>query len=320
MKILVAGASGFLGGYLVARLLEQGHEVRAVGGRPLLNTKGGGWSQLHPGSQNLQGDLRDRATAARVCRGMDRVFHMAAMIGGIGYLESRHADCTASVVVSSNLLEAAIDAGVERFLFPSSACVYPERDWPLSEAEAKPYAPRGGYGWEKLFTEQMCGFYSQQYGLQTRIARLGTVYGPLSPLGEAEKAPIAICRKVAASQGEIEIWGDGKQVRSFLYVDDAIDALTALMDSDYPGPVNIASAECVTVDQLVSVVEHVAGKRLKRRYVTGPTGVQRRVQDLALAREVLGWREQTSLQQGIHRTYHWVAALERVVSWERACA
>lgn len=309
MKYLVAGASGFLGGYLVGRLLEQGHTVRAVGSRPI-----GQWSQQHD-TQNLQGDLRDRATAARVCRGMDRVFHMAAMIGGIGYLESRHADCTASVVVSSNLLEAAVDAGVQRFLFPSSACVYPELDRPLREADVQPYAPRGGYGWEKLFTEQMCGFYSQQYGLQTRIARLGTVYGPLSPLGEAEKAPIAICRKVAASAGEIEIWGDGQQVRSFLYVDDAIDALTALMDGDYPGPVNVGSAEAVTVDQLVSVVEYVAGVRLQRRYVPGPTGVQRRTQDLSLARE-LGWQEQTSLRVGIERTYRWVESLTP----ERACA
>lgn len=316
MKILVAGASGFLGGYLVARLLEQGHVVRAVGRRPLAE-----WSQAHRGAENIVGtDLRSHAACKWAVLGIDRVFHMAAMIGGIGYLESRHADCTASVVVSSNLLEAAAQAGVERVLFPSSACVYPELDRPLREADVQPYAPRGGYGWEKLFTEQMCGYYSQQYGLQTRIARLGTVYGPLSPVGEAEKAPIAICRKVVDAwrygRGELEIWGDGKQVRSFLFVDDCIDALTALMDSEISDPVNVGSAERVTVDQLVSVVEHVAGVRLTRRYVDGPTGVQSRVQDVTLANRVLGWHEKTSLQAGIERTYRWIESLHR----ERACA
>lgn len=307
MKILVAGASGFLGGHLVGRLLREGHDVRAVSRRPVRR-----WSQRHTGAECAQADLGDREACARATRGMDAVCHLAAMIGGIGYLESHHADCTTSVVASSNLLEAAVRNGCERFLFTSSACVYPESDAAvIREADVTPFDPRGGYGWQKLFTEKMCEFYAAQYGLGTRVARLATIYGPHSPIGEAEKAPIAICRKViqAIQRGsdEIEIWGDGQQTRSFLYVDDCMDALIALLRSDYPGAVNIGSTERVTVNELVSIVEAEAGVKLRRVYQADmPQGVRHRMSDVTLAREQLGWQEATPLREGIRKTFQWV--------------
>jgi nucleoside-diphosphate-sugar epimerase len=276
------------------------------------------WSQRHAGAVNVQADLLDPAVCEVMVRGVDQVYHLAAMIGGIGYLESRHADCTRSVAITSSLLAAAVQEKVTRFLFPSSACVYPDTGRPdappLKEVDDQPYAPRGGYGWQKLFSEQMCRFYRLQYGLEVRLPRLGTVYGPRSPIGEHEKAPIAICRKVVeavrAGRDVIEIWGDGRQTRSFLYVDDAIDALRAVMDCDYPEPLNIGSRERVSVDALVSVVEHVAGVRLARRYeLDKPQGVRGRVCDVRLAAEVAGWRERTPLRAGIEKTYRWVEAV-----------
>lgn len=316
MKILVTGAGGFLGGHLVGRLLLQGHDVRAVsrGDRSK-------WSQLNPGAQNWQMNLAVPREAWRAVQGVDRVFHMAAMIGGIGYLESRHADCTASVAVTSNMIQAAVEAGVKRFLFPSSACVYPDTGDPdappLQESDVEPYAPRGGYGWSKLFSEQMLTFYRHQHNIGVRIARLGTVYGPFSPMGEAEKAPIAICRKVLAAYRagpplQIEVWGDGKQTRSFLYVDDAIDALLLLMESDVQEPVNVASALRVSVDDLVdevvavSGVEFVTNRRLIRLYRPDmPQGVRGRMSDLTRI-HALGWRERVTLRDGLERTFDWV--------------
>lgn len=312
MKILVTGAGGFLGGYLVARLLSQGHEVRACSRRPLAQ-----WAQHSDEADNIVADLSDPSACEAMVCGIQRVYHLAAMIGGIGFLESRHADCTQSVVPTANLLAAAAKFHVERFLFPSSACVYPDAGLaatmgpPLTEADVQPYAPRGGYGWQKLFSEQMCRFYRQQYGLEVRIPRLGTVYGPHSPIGENEKAPIAICRKVIEARrsggNSIEIWGDGRQTRSFLYVDDAIDGLTAVMDCDYAEPLNIGSAERVSIDELVSVVEHIAGVRLQRRYqLDKPQGVRGRVCDVSLAQRVAGWRERIALRAGLEKTYHWM--------------
>lgn len=318
MKVLVTGAGGFLGGYLVARLLEQGHDVLAVSRRPPER-----WAQWHRAAVCRQANLDDAGDCYLAVPGIERIYHLAAAIGGIGFIESHHADCAGSVVSSANLLRAAARADVRRFLFPSSACVYPDTGAadapPLLEADVQPYAPRGGYGWQKLFTEQMCGFFAQQYGLEVRIARLGTVYGPLSPIGAHEKAPIAICRKVIEAMRDghdsIEIWGDGEQTRSFLFVTDAITALLALMDSDVDVPVNVDSAERVSINRLVDLVLEMAGPtvRLGRRYLPDrPQGVRGRICDTVLARHALGWREHTTLAQGLEMTFLWlVGALER---------
>lgn len=295
MKILVAGAGGFLGRHLVERLDSRIDEVRAISRR--------------------DADLSDPGVCRGVTNGVSVIFDMAALIGGIGFLESRHADCTASVNVTSNLLQAAVANGCQRYVFPSSACVYPDTGDPyapaLKESDVRPYAPRGGYGWTKLFTEQMLGFYQHQYGLRVGVARLGTIYGPGSPIGENEKAPIAICRKVITAlregSNEIRIWGDGEQTRSFLYIDDCIDALVRLMDSDYSQPINVGSEERVSINQLVDMVEDIAGVKLHRRYeLEKPQGVRGRVCDTSLAWQVLGWREKTSLLEGLKKTYRWV--------------
>lgn len=311
MNILVTGAGGFLGGYLVGRLLDDGHTVRAVSRRPLDQ-----WTQYWADALNMQADLCDPAACASAVTGMEQVYHLAALIGGIGFLESNHADCTHAVVPTSNLLRAAAKAtGVKRFLFPSSACVYPDTGeaWgePLCEDDVRPYDPRGGYGWAKLFGERMCAFYAEQYGLEVRIPRLGTVYGPHSPVGSNEKAPIALCRKVISAKrawrGELEIWGDGEQTRSFLYVEDAIAGLIAVMNGDYAGPINIGSEWRVTINALADEIEVIAGTRLKRVYLPdAPRGVRGRVASTFLARTLLGWRETTPLKFGLRRTYVWM--------------
>ena len=311
MNILVTGAGGFLGGYLVKHLLAEGHAVRTVSRRPLDQ-----WTQHWDDAQNMQVDLCDPAACASAVAGMEQIYHLAAMIGGIGFLESNHADCTQSVVPTSNLLHVAAKATeVKRFLFPSSACVYPDTGeaWgePLREDDVRPYAPRGGYGWAKLFGEQMCGFYAEQHALEVRIPRLGTVYGPLSPVGPNEKAPIALCRKVLsakrAGRDTLEIWGDGEQTRSFLYVDDAIAGLIAVMNGDYAGPINIGSEQRVTINALADEIEGIAGTALKRVYLPdAPQGVRGRVASTFLARNLCGWQEMTGLGVGLKQTYAWM--------------
>lgn len=312
MKVLVTGAGGFLGGHLVRRLLDDGHRVRAVSRRPAHS-----WTQRFDGEdvERVQADLRGRNQCAYVVKGMDAVYNLASRIGGLGFLEKNHALCSRSVVINANLLEAAVTEGCKRYLFPSSACVYPDTGnalaRPIRESDAYPPNPPSGYGWEKLYSERMCLYHAAEYGLQVRIPRLHTVYGPHSPIGEHEKAPIALCRKVVqairAGRNELEIWGDGEQTRSFLYVDDAIDALVRLMDSECGEPINIGSAVRVTVNQLADAVEAIAGVKLQRQYrLDMPQGVRGRVSDNARAGFWLGWKESTSLLQGLEKTYRWV--------------
>ena len=313
-RILVAGAGGFIGGHLVRRLRRLGYlNIRAVDDKPL-----GVWHQQDPDVENISADLRLRDACQEVMADVDFAFNLAADMGGMGFIESHKADCMLSVLINTHLLMAARDRGVKRYFFSSSACVYagekqatPEIT-ALKESDAYPADPEDGYGWEKLFSERMCRHFTEDFGLETRVARYHNVYGPYTAYaGGREKAPAAICRKVIAAEldgsNEIEIWGDGKQTRSFLYIDDCIDGTLRLMESDVRVPINVGSSELVSIDQLVSIVERIAGVQLYRRYNLGaPKGVRGRNSDNTLVRESLGWEPSTRLAAGMAILYEWI--------------
>ena len=310
---IVAGAGGFIGGHLVADLAAQGCDVRAVDIKPVDD-----WYQRVPEVEAMVLDLADAEACERAVAGADRVFNLAADMGGIGFIEANKARCMLSVLINTHLLRAALDAGVERYFYASSACVYAadKQDRPdvhgLKESDAYPAMPEDGYGWEKLFSERMCRHFHEDFGLETRVARYHNIYGPHGTYeGGREKAPAAICRKVATAalsgDHEIEIWGDGKQTRSFTYVDDCVAGTQIIAASDVVEPLNLGSDEMVTIDQLVDIVEQVAGVHLRRRYVTdAPQGVRGRSSDNTLIRERLGWAPSTSLEHGLEATYAWV--------------
>ena len=311
---VVTGAGGFIGGHLVASLRERGADrIRAVDIKPTSN-----WYQSFDDVENLQLDLRE-ANACRVATaGATNVYNLAADMGGMGFIEANRAICMLSVLINTHMLMAARDAGVDQFFFSSSACVYAaglqlSTDVePLTESDAYPAMPEDGYGWEKLFSERMCRHFSEDFGLETRVARYHNVYGPHGTWdGGREKAPAAICRKVAAASlsgaGEIEIWGDGEQTRSFTYIDDCIDGTHLLMQSDFADPINIGSAQMVTINELVDIVEEIAGVTLERRYDrSAPQGVRGRNSNNSLILERLGWEPTLTLKYGLERTYWWI--------------
>jgi len=312
-RILVAGAGGFIGGQLVARLLDDGIPVRAVD----LKRKED-WHQLHREAESLELDLRLLPNARRAVVGIGQVFNLAADMGGMGYIEANKAKCMLSVLINTHLLQASREAGVERFFFASSACVYAEGKQsspemqPLRESDAYPAMPEDGYGWEKLFSERMCRHFREDFGLVTRVARYHNVYGPHGTFeGGREKAPAAICRKVAeaklSGKHQIEIWGDGEQTRSFSYIDDCVHGTRLIMDSEISDPINLGSSELVTINQLVDVVEEIAGIRAERNYdLSAPQGVRGRNSDNALIREKLGWEPTIPLRDGLAETYRWI--------------
>ena len=311
--VLVAGGGGFIGGHLVGDLLARGHRVRAVDVKPF-----GEWYQRHEEAENLVLDLREIDACRRAVEGASEVFNLAADMGGMGFIETHKALCMLSVLINTHLLMAARDAGVERFFFSSSACVYnaekqrsPEVT-PLREEDAYPAMPEDGYGWEKLFSERMCRHFSEDFGLETRVARYHNVYGPHGTWeGGREKAPAAICRKVIEAEisgrHEIEIWGDGTQTRSFTYIDDCLEGTRRLMASEVREPLNVGSSELVTVDGLVSIVEEIAGVTLRRRYdPSAPKGVNGRNSDNTRIQERLGWAPSIRLRDGMESTYAWI--------------
>jgi len=321
LTTLVAGGGGFLGGHLVAALLSEGRRVRAVDWKPARE-----WHQRHPDAENVVEDLRAPEPCARAVDGCEEIFSFASDMGGMGFIEHNKARCMVSVLTNTHLLEAARHAGVRRFLFSSSACVYPAMRQnrpevsPLREGDVSPVDPEDGYGWEKLFSERMCRHFREDYGLETRVARYHSIYGPFGTwTGGREKAPAAICRKVAeaklAGRDAIEVWGDGRQGRSFLYVDDCIDATLRLMAADYADPVNIGSDQLVSIDDLVELVCSIAGVELERVYLPGgPQGVRGRSSDNTLAETVLAWRPTTSLADGLDVTYRWIEDQVRAVA------
>ncbi len=313
-SVLVTGAGGFIGGHLVARLREQGVDhVRGVDRVPLH-----AWHQRFDDVENRSADLQDLAECQRACEGVDVVYNLAADMGGMGFIENNKALCMLSVLISTHMLEAARQADVQRFFYSSSACVYAAGKQespavePLREADAYPALPEDGYGWEKLFSERMARHYDEDFGLETRVARYHNVYGAHGCYeGGREKAPAAVCRKVATAvlQGsnEIEIWGDGKQTRSFTYIDDCVEGTLKLTASDVREPLNIGSEQLVTIDELVDIVEGIAGVELKRHYnLSAPQGVRGRNSDNTLIRERLGWAPSIPLEDGLQDTYKWI--------------
>ena len=312
-RTLVCGAGGFIGGHLVAELLRRGCPVRAVDLKPLDE-----WYQRFDDAENLRLDLRQREACEQATRGAGLVYNLAADMGGMGFIESHRAECMLSVLINTHLLLAARDHGAERYFFSSSACVYAADKQksaavlPLREEDAYPAMPEDGYGWEKLFSERMCRHFREDFGLKTRIARYHNVYGPFGTWqGGREKAPAAICRKVAeaklSGRHEIAIWGDGSQTRSFTYIDDCIRGSELLMHGDVYEPLNVGSSELVSIDELVSIVEEIAGIRLARRYdPSAPKGVAGRNSDNTRIRAAFDWEPSLRLRDGLERTYAWI--------------
>ena len=319
--ILVNGAGGFIGGHMVKRLKAEGHWVRAVDIKRHEFT-------TSPADEFVLGDLRDQCFVADVVRGIDEVYQFAADMGGAGYIFTGEHDAVVmhnSATINLNVLEFGRLAGARKFFYSSSACIYPEfnqqdPDNPnCSEDSAYPAAPDSEYGWEKLFSERLYFSYMRNYGIEVHVARFHNIFGPEGTwCGGREKAPAALCRKVAETPpgGEIEIWGDGRQTRSFLYIDECLEGIRRLMDSSFPGPVNIGSEEMITINGLAELAMDIAGKKLHIRNVPGPLGVRGRNSDNRLIRASLGWAPSRPLREGLEKTYSWVSAQVRAMARE----
>ncbi len=311
--VLVAGAGGFIGGHLVRALTSQGRPVRAVDKKPLDQ-----WYQVVEGVDGRTLDLAGLDACVEAVDGVGEIYNLAADMGGMGFIENNRALCMLSVLINTHLLQAARDAHVDRYFYASSACVYAAGKQtspdvaPLVEADAYPAMPEDGYGWEKLFSERMCRHFAEDFGMATRVARYHNVYGPFGTFaGGREKAPAAICRKVAEAvldgTDEIEIWGDGHQTRSFMYADDCVQGTQMIMNGPPVEPINLGSAELVSINQLVDIVEDIAGVRLRRRHLLdAPQGVRGRSSDNSLILERYGWEPSTTLRDGLERTFGWI--------------
>ena len=313
-KVLVAGAGGFIGGHLVADLIGQGcQDIRAVDLKPVKD-----WYQHFPGVENLQLDLQEKGACEQAVRDANIAYNLAADMGGMGFIELNKGLCMLSVLINTHLLMAAKKFGVRRYFYASSACVYnadKQRDAnviALKESDAYPAQPEDGYGWEKLFSERMCRHFREDFGVQARVARYHNVYGPQGTYeGGREKAPAAICRKVIdaklSGRHEIEVWGDGQQTRSFMYIDDCLKGTQTILASEILEPINLGSNELVTINGLVDIVEEIAGIKLKRNYnLSAPKGVNGRNSDNTLIKKYLGWEPGTRLRDGMEKTYRWI--------------
>jgi nucleoside-diphosphate-sugar epimerase len=310
---VVTGAGGFIGGHLVRSLLDSGQSVRGVDVKPLED-----WHQVHAEAQNVRGDISLLESARDAVRGARAVYNLAADMGGMGFIENNKAACMMSVLTSTHVLQAAREFDAERYFYSSSACVYAAEHQTspdvtaLREEDAYPAMPEDGYGWEKLFSERMARHFLEDFGTQTRVARFHNIYGEYGTYdGGREKAPAAICRKVAtaAITGEhtIEIWGDGKQTRTFTYIADCVKGTRLITDGEFSEPVNLGSDELVTINQMVDIVEQIAGVTLDRQHnLTAPQGVRGRSSDNTEMLRRYGWAPSTSLADGLERTYRWV--------------
>ena len=313
-RVLITGSGGFIGGHLVAEFRRKGYShIRAVDVKPLDE-----WYQRFNDVENLSLDLNLKENCDSAAKGADEIYNLAANMGGMGFIENNKALCMLSVLINTHLLQSAAANHCQKFFYSSSACVYNAEKQTtfeapsLKEADAYPAQAEDGYGWEKLFSERMCRHFHEDFGLYTRVARFHNVYGPWGTwFGGREKAPAAICRKVIEAklrgQNEIEIWGSGVQTRSFMYITDCIKGVQLITDSDILEPINLGSTEAVSINQLVDLVEEIAGVRLKRKYnLDAPKGVNGRNSDNTLIKRYLNWEPDTSLRTGLERTYAWI--------------
>ncbi len=313
-SVVVCGAGGFIGGHLVQRLKNIGvSHIRAVDVKPLQQ-----WYLVANQTENIVMDLQEKGHCYDVCQDVDYVFNLAADMGGMGFIELNKASCMLSSLINTHLLMAARDCEVERYFYASSACVYAADKQTestvtaLKESDAYPAMPEDGYGWEKLFSERMCRHFREDYGIETRVARYHNVYGPNGTYdGGREKAPAAICRKIINAKltghHEIEIWGDGEQTRSFMYIDDCLDGSLKLFESDCHEPLNVGSDELVSINQLVDIAEEIAGITCKRNYnLDAPKGVRGRNSDNSLIEATIGWSPSIKLKDGLEKTYAWI--------------
>ena len=309
MKCLIAGAGGFIGGHLMKRLQLDGHEIICADIKPISS-----WFQVSDKNKNVSLDLKDFKNCLQVCDGVDYIFNLACNMGGMGYIENNKAECMLSVLINTNLLRAGLQNKIKKYYFSSSACVYnasKQNDTfidGLKEEDAYPAMPEDGYGWEKLFSERMCRHFYEDFGLNVRIARYHNIYGPEGTYdGGREKAPAALCRKIINAklkkEKNIEVWGDGKQTRSFLYIDDCIEATMSVFNSDFTDVFNIGSEEQVSINQMIDKIEKIADHKVERKYdISKPKGVRGRSSDNSL----INWSPKFSLNDGLEKTYNWI--------------
>ena len=312
-KILVAGAGGFIGGYLVKSLLEDGHEVVCADIKPKDL-----WFQIFDKNINHSIDLKVYENCLKITKGVEFIYNMACNMGGMGFIENNKAECMLSVLINTNLLRACLVNKVKKYFFSSSACVYNTDKQKvnfikgLKESDAYPAMPEDGYGWEKLFSERMCKNFYEDYGLETRVARYHNIYGPMGTFdGGREKAPAALCRKLIIAKifgkKQIDVWGDGEQTRSFLFIDDCIKATKKIFESDCSEVLNIGSEEQVSINQMIKIIEEIAHYNVDKIYLLDkPKGVRGRSSNNDLIREKLGWDFETSLRLGLEITYKWI--------------
>ncbi len=314
-RILVTGAGGFIGYHLAARLRKEGQWVRGV------DIKNPEFEPSQSSEFKLL-DLRDYDNCLEATEGVEEVYNLAADMGGIGYITSNHGELSRNnILINCNMLQASRVSKVKKFLFSSSACVYPQYKQnipdvtPLKEEDAYPADPEPGYGWEKLFTEEMCKYYKNDFSMETRVARFHNVYGPVGTYdGGKEKAPAAICRKVALADNDskLEVWGDGNQTRSFMYIDDCVEGLIRIMDSNCSEPLNLGTDRLVTINELVDLVTKIAGKNISKKHdISKPQGVRGRNSDNSKLREMLGWEPSIPLEVGLKHTYEWIESQVR---------
>jgi nucleoside-diphosphate-sugar epimerase len=311
--VLVTGAGGFIGGHLVGELRRLGYRrLRAVDVKPIDR-----WYQTSPDVDNRTLDLRDSEAGRQAAKDARGIYNLACDMGGMGFIETHKAECMISVLINTHMLLAARDAKTERYFYASSACVYAAAKQtrpdvaPLIEEDAYPAMPEDGYGWEKLYMERVCRHYTEDFGLDTRVVRFHNIFGPLGTYdGGREKSPAAICRKIAlANDGDdIEVWGDGEQTRSYCYIDDCVEGIYRLMQSGHREPINLGQDRMISINELVDIVAKIAGKRIGKRYdITKPQGVRGRNSDNTRLREILKWEPKVSLEDGLARTYKWIA-------------
>ena len=312
-KYLVCGAGGFIGGHLVKNLMEEGHEVVCADIKPKHL-----WFQFYEENENYDFDLKEYENCLKVSENVDYIYNMACNMGGMGFIENNKAECMLSVLINTNLLRASLINNVKKYFFSSSACVYNGTKQKntfiegLKESDAYPAEPEDGYGWEKLFSERMCRHFSEDFGLETRVARYHNVYGPLGTFdGGREKAPAALCRKIINaklnSEKKISVWGDGEQTRSFMYIEDCISGTKNLFSNKFSEPFNIGSEEQVSINQMIEIIEDIAKYKVNKEYeLDKPKGVRGRSSNNDLVREKLNWDIEYKLKDGLEKTYKWI--------------